>query len=73
MRRYFLFTYGYDNILCSGNGNVFFDYLGFPPMWFVKDAAVRCGCSEDSNITILGWNEFNDKEDYESFLEAKST
>lgn len=73
--RYFLFYYRWSSDYENGSGNLSVRSQVFPSndelVKVAKEQTKTLSNADDPNIAILGWNEFNNKEDYESFLGKK--
>ena len=67
MRRYFLFTYFtiVDNI--QEWGNLRLSYDGFPSNKHLENVLHENLHVPHDNITIQGWTEFDNEDDYNSF------
>jgi len=65
--RYYLFTYAWIGEKQEGYGNLRVRCNGFPSNTQLKVLA-KNNCHEKVSVVILGWNEFEHKDDYDSFI-----
>lgn len=66
--RYFFVYYTWSGENKNGDGNLRFEFDGFPSNEGLKEVAKRnCPCTAD--VIISGWQEFASKEDYLAFEE----